>query len=265
MTKHIILLSDSTGDLGERMVRALITQFPKDSFTFRVYSFISTPLDLEKIFRSVQKDKPILFHTVVHKELKKVIELYAKKHKFHSYDLTGKALGFLEKAAHLTSKANLTTLHELNQEYDQRISALSFTVGHDDGLNPETLQQADIVLIGVSRTSKTPTSIYLANKGFKVANIPLVAELPFPDAIKPLLRRRTVGLTIDALKLREIRLRRAQQEKIPGLDYSDLNRINKELFISQNLFLELGCPVVDVTHHAIEETAALVLKKLHLR
>lgn len=265
MSKHIVLLSDSTGDLGERMIRALISQFPSKCFTFRVYRFIASIEDLEKIFFSLNKERPILFHTVIHNDFKKAILLFSKKHKLDAFDMTGKALEFLEKASGLKSKPNLKNLHELNQEYEQRISALSFTVGHDDGLNPLNIAEADIVLIGVSRTSKTPTSIYLANRGYKVANIPLVPGVVLPDTLKTMLKRHVVGLTIDPEKLREIRLRRAQQEKIPGQDYSDLNKIKHELSAAELLFSELKCPVIDVTHHAVEETAAMVLKVLDLR
>ncbi len=264
MPKHIALLSDSTGDLGERMIRALISQFPSGSFTFRVYRFIATLQDLKKILASLSKDRPTLFHTVIHPDFKKAILAFSKKHKLNGFDMTGKAMEFLEKSSGLKSKPDLKNLHELNQEYERRIAALSFTVGHDDGLNPVTISEADIVLLGVSRTSKTPTSIYLANRGYKVANIPLVPGNVLPDTLKKILRRHVVGLTVDPEKLREIRLRRSQEEKIPVSDYSDLRKISQELSSAEQLFSELKCPVIDVTHRAVEETAALVLKLLDL-
>ena len=138
-------------------------------------------------------------------------------------------------------------------------------MAHDDGLNMETIRQADIVLLGVSRTSKTPTSIYLAYKGYKVANVPLIKGLPLPEDILKRHIRKIVALTIEADKLRDIRLKRAEEDRNPGHAYTDLNSIQEELRWSYSLFMEWGCPIVDVTHHAVEETAALVLKALCLR
>jgi regulator of PEP synthase PpsR (kinase-PPPase family) len=261
---HLALLSDSTGDLGERIIRALISQFPPKAFTFRVYSFISDA-DVSKIISVIKHDKAILFHTVIHDEMKKKIHNLAKEYGLEDFDITGGALKFLEKVSGLTSQPNLKSLHELNPEYDQRIAALSYTVAHDDGMGAASLDKADIILTGVSRTSKTPTGIYLANKGFKVGNVPIVKGIPFHEGIKGNLIKHLVGLTIEPSKLRNIRLMRAQQERIPGPNYYDVEKIKEELTYAQNIFLELGCPIIDVTNHAVEETAALVQKVLHLR
>lgn len=264
MRQNIVLLSDSTGDLGERIIRALLSQFPPHSFAFRVMSFL-TRNDLTKIGPTLDRDKPILFHTVVHEEFKKDIHNAAEKYHLSDYDLTGEALHFLEHVSGLPTHPNLELLHELNPEYDKRIAALSFTVGHDDGMGASSITKADILLTGVSRTSKTPTSIYLANKGFKVANIPIIKDIPLPELIQKNLKNRTIGLTIEAEKLQKIRLMRVQQEHIPGTRYFDLQKIREELLYAQNLYLEMRCPIIDVTHHAVEETAALILKTLRLR
>jgi len=261
----IVLLSDSTGDLGERMIRAFTTQFPKDAFSFRVFSFIQKKEELKKVLHEISSLNPILFHTTLVVDLKRDIEAFANKRKLPVYDLTGGAMEFLEKSSKLESSPHPALLHELNQEYESRIRSLDFTVGHDDGLNLETIRQADIVLLGVSRTSKTPTSIYLAYKGYKVANVPLVKGLPLPEELLKHHIRKIVGLTIEADKLREIRLKRAEEDRNPGHGYTDRNTIEKELEWAYSLFMEWGCPVVDVTHHAVEETAALVLKALCLR
>jgi hypothetical protein len=265
MPQSIVVLSDSTGELGERIVRALTSQFPKESFEFKVFSFIEKDRELDRIFRDIKSAKPIIFHTTIFKDMKMKIVALAKKNRLAVHDLTGGAMIFLEKASGLKSKIDPASLHELNQEYEERIRSLSFTVEHDDGLGESSWEEADIVLLGVSRTSKTPTSIFLANKGYKVANIPIVKEVPVYEKLKKHPRIRAVGLIIDPFKLREIRLKRAIEKKIPGSDYTGLRSIEEELKLSHNLFLELGCPIVDVTNHAIEETAALVLKALHLR
>ena len=261
----IVLLSDSTGDLGERFVRAFISQFPRDSFTFQVRSFVERNNDLETIFQGISGQNPIIFHTVMRPSSKKHIEEIARKKDLEAYDLTGGAMKFLEKASGLKSHPDPSTLHEINPEYEARIRALDFTVGHDDGLREEDLDEADIVLLGPSRTSKTPTSIYLAYKGYKVANIPLVPGTDVTPRLRRGPRLRLVGLTINPERLRGIRLQRAREEKLPGPAYIDPSSIEEEIRRSLSLYLELNCPVVDVTQHAVEETAALVLKALNLR
>ncbi len=238
---------------------------PKNGFNFRVFSFIQNKEDLLKAYAVVADQKPLLFHTALNPRMKTQIKQLAKRQGLHVYDLTGGAMKFLEEASGLRSSPNPAGLHELNKEYEQRIKSLDFTVSHDDGMNDDTLDEADIILLGVSRTSKTPTSIYLAYKGYKVANVPLVPALALPERALRRGRSRTVGLTIDPEKLREIRLRRAHEECIPGTDYASLVVIKREQEYADSLFLELDCPTVDVTNHAVEETAALVLKALHLR
>lgn len=263
--KEIILMSDSTGDLGERMIRALISQFPKGTFTVRILSFLNNPDAVTNFFQRCVPETTILFHTIMSADMKSQISDLSMKRKVPAYDLTGGAMNFLEKASGLKHHPSPEMLHELNSEYDRRIEALGFTVEHDDGLGMGSLNLADIVLLGPSRVSKTPTSIFLANKGFKVGNIPLIKGFNAEDFIGLRPRPKFAGLLIKPYKLREIRLRRATEEKIPGEDYTDLRSIEEELKQAHLLYLELNCPIVDVTDHAVEETAALVLKALRLR
>lgn len=263
--RFIVLLSDSTGDLGERFIRALISQFPKHTFLFRVYSFIQNESELNDVFQELGELHPILFHTTLNLTLKERIKKDAASHSYPCYDLTGGAMTFLEASSGVKAVPNAALLHELNQDYEQRIRSLDFTVDHDDGVHTATIREADIVLLGVSRTSKTPTSIYLAYKGYKVANVPIVKGLPLPEALLNNRRLRTVGLHIAAEKLQAIRSERARADGIPFSDYTQLDAIRSELVWAQALFREMGCPVIDVTSHAVEETAALVLKSLDLR
>jgi hypothetical protein len=252
--------------LGERFVRGLISQFPGEPLPFRVFSFVREPEDLAKIFRTIAEERPVLFHSTLDKKMKREIARQAWGRRWPAYDITGGAMFFLEKALGRRSFENLSGFHGwTSTEYDKRIESVDFTVNHDDGLNPEHLAEADIVLIGVSRVSKTPTSVYLANKGYKVANIPLIKGLPLPEAAARACGSKMVGLTIQPEKLREIRLQRAQQDRIPGSDYADLGPIREELGWAHSWMLEWRCPIIDVTHLAVEETAALVLKALHLR
>jgi regulator of PEP synthase PpsR (kinase-PPPase family) len=152
-------------------------------------------------------------------------------------------------------------VHKLDEEYFRRVEAVEFAVKYDDGRDPRGLLKADVVLIGVSRTSKTPVSLYLANRGIKVANVPLVPELGEPEELSLLPRGRVVGLSIQDEHLQGIRTERLRTLGLAmGADYAEPGRINRELQHAQNVFRKLGCPVVDVTGRAVEETASKVLE-----
>lgn len=264
-TKLIALISDSTGNLGERMILALASQYPKKSFRYRVYSFVRENNDLSAIFNTMAPATTIVFHTVLRTELKNYIDQECSKRKIPQLDLTGPAMTFLEKTSGIKPSYKPDRLHELDSTYEKRISALTYTVEHDDGLGLNTLAEADIVLLGVSRTSKTPTSIFLANQGFMVANIPLVKGFDITSKKSILKTLKVVGLVIDPRKLQDIRLKRADAENIPGQNYIDLRSIHDELRAARSLYDELKCPIIDVSNRAIEETAALILKELRLR
>jgi regulator of PEP synthase PpsR (kinase-PPPase family) len=243
----------------------MITQFPRGAFRLRVFSFIQTPDELRPVFAQLEGAHPIIFHTTLFTGLKHEISRFARAHRYPVYDLTGEAMEFLRETSGLSWGANPDALHELNQEYEQRIKSLEYTIRHDDALGLRSLQEAQIILLGVSRTSKTPTSVYLAYKGFQVANVPLIKGIELPAELDKSLYPRMVGLTIEPDKLQEIRLRRAYQDRIPGSDYTNLASICDELRWAQRVFTRIQCPVIDVTNHAIEETAALVLKALKFR
>jgi regulator of PEP synthase PpsR (kinase-PPPase family) len=262
---ELIVLSDATGNLGEYFVRDVISQFPKQIFELKVFSFVDGVGGLSKVFGQLEGKQPILFHAILGDKEKKFIREHAIKKGWHEYDLMGPAIKFLEKASHQKACLNLKALHELNRDYDQRISAINFTVEHDDGLSKRTLEQADIVLMGVSRTSKTPTSIYLANRGYKVANVPIVVGTTFHEEIQKYPQLRVVGLTIDPEKLLRVRKVRCEQENIPNGSYLDESAIKEEIRQAYLFFLKIGCPIVDVTSRAVEETAAVILEELCLR
>ncbi|HVO33577.1 MAG TPA: kinase/pyrophosphorylase, partial [Elusimicrobiota bacterium] len=163
MAKSLVLISDSTGDLGETFLRSLITQFPDQFFGLKVYSFVDSDEELTKALAEIWQGEPIIFHTTVLPSHKKKIDAFAERNGFPVFDLTGPAVGFLEQVSGVRSRPKQRSASPLDAEYEKRIQALDFAMGHDDGLQTETLEKADIVLVGVSRTSKTPTSIYLAN------------------------------------------------------------------------------------------------------
>lgn len=261
--KNIYLISDSTGELGERFTNALITQFPNDSISLTKFNFVEDEAGIAKALGEMHNHNSVLFHTVVSVELKNSIEEKAKKKKLPVFDLTGPPTDFLIR--HLKTKPdwNAKAIHPIDDEYLRRVAAIEFTNNHDDGAGFSNLDQADIILIGPSRTSKTPTSIYLATKGFKVANIPITPQVNMMDDFEKIKGdRRVIGFSIMPEKLVEVRLKRKREwGEVPG-GYVDLETIHQEIKWAKGIYRKFEWRVIDITDRAIEETAALILKKL---
>ncbi len=261
---RIYLLSDSTGELAERFTNALITQFPSSQFVLEKFNFIENPLQVLGVLQQVEEDgKRILFHTVLSPKLKSFIERECRKRGVPSYDLTGPPTDFMAKNFHAKPVWNLRSIHRMDEAYDKRIDAIEFTMSHDDGAGEATIQRAQIILVGPSRTSKTPTSIYLALKGYRVANISLIEQV----GDMPVLSRiegdpRVIAFAIDPLKLREVRLVRATEFGSQADNYTDLRAISREVNWARELYRKYRWKTVDVTHRAIEETAAIVMRSI---
>jgi regulator of PEP synthase PpsR (kinase-PPPase family) len=197
---------------------------------------------------------------VIIPEVRLVIQERGEKHGIPLVDIMGPALEGIEEISGESALLEPGLIHKLDEQYFKRVEAVEFAVNHDDGKNPRGYRSADVVLLGVSRSSKTPVSMYLANRAIKVANLPLVPELPTPPELHRVPSRKIVGLTLSAAKLAGIRRLRVRAMGLPGrTDYSDVSRIQDELLYAQRLYEELGCEVLDVTDRAVEETAALVM------
>ncbi len=261
--KNIYLISDSTGELGERFTNALITQFPNDPISLTKFNFVEDEAGVAKALGEMHNHNSVLFHTVVSRELKNSIEKKAKKKKIPVFDLTGPPTDFLIQ--HLKTKPdwNAKAIHPIDDEYLRRVAAIEFTNNHDDGAGFGNLKQADIILVGPSRTSKTPTSIYLATKGFKVANIPIAPQVDMTAEFERLKGdRRVIGFTITPEKLMEVRIKRKREwDEVPG-SYVDLEAIHQEIKWARGIYRKFEWQVIDISDRAIEETAALILKKM---
>ena len=261
-TYEIYLVSDSTGETLDRIFLALKAQFDKIEYKINQYSFTRTENQILKIIDNCKKKKSIILYTIVDIKLAKFLTLISEKEKIPCFNVLGDLiLSFSkllnQKASHLPSGQ-----HVLNKEYYKRIEAIQFTMNHDDGNLIDDIKQSDIILLGVSRTSKTPTSIYLANRGYKTSNIPLINQDSLPNIIKknPKLTC-IIGLTTEPKRLADIRRNRMNTLKEnEATTYTDYEKIEKEIEEAKKLFKKYNWPAVDVTRKSVEETAASVIK-----
>lgn len=260
----IHLLSDSTGNLGQHMLTAFLTQFPQKAIRIVRYNFLHTPTQIEEAMRSVQDHPGMVMHAMVSQEAKKFINLTCAKLKVPVCDLTGNFVQFIAANSGIAPAQNVHALHDISDAYHARIKALEFTLEHDDGLGLETIHEADIVLVGVSRTSKTPTSVYLAQQGYKVANVSLAKAVAPPRQLLELGRNTVVGLVIDPLRLSEIRTNRQTSWGMSDTSYNQIEFVEDEVAWSRKLFARQGWPTLDVTRRAIEETAGKIVELLKL-
>ena len=262
-TYEIYLISDSTGETLDRIFLALKAQFDKIEYKIHQYSFTRTENQILKIIDACKKKKnSIILYTIVDIKLAKFLSLISEKEKIPCFGLLEDlilsfAKIFNQKASHIPSGQ-----HALNEEYYKRIEAIQFTMDHDDGNLIKDIRKSDIILLGVSRTSKTPTSIYLANRGYKTSNIPLINQDSLPIILKknPKLTC-IVGLTTEPERLVDIRRNRINTLKEKkATTYVDYEKISKEVIEAKKLFKKYNWPIVDVTRKSVEETAASVIK-----
>jgi len=262
-TYQIYLISDSTGETLDRVFLAIKAQFKNIEYDVKSYFFTRTENQVVKILaKAKQKENSIILYTIVDNNLAKFLANKSDEEKIPCFSVLGNLiLNFSkllnQKASHVPSGQ-----HALNDEYYERIEAIQFTMNHDDGNLVEELDKADLILLGVSRTSKTPTSIYLANKGFKTSNIPLVNERSIPESLKKNPKMScVVGLTTEAERLVDIRKNRMMNLKEQeNNSYTDIQNIKKEVEDAKRTFAKYKWPTIDVTRKSVEETAASIIK-----
>lgn len=258
----IYVISDSIGETGELIARAAVKQFVSEKdYDIRRYAYIETEEQVEEIFREAQEEtRSLVIYTTVSERTRKHITKKGIELNIPTIDVMTPPLQALESVLGFPPKRESGIIRRLDENYFNKVAAIEFAVKYDDGKDPRGIKKAEICLVGVSRTSKTPLSMYLAHKNFKVANVPLVPEVPPPRELFEKDRRRVIGLVANPLKLNEVR-----QERLKSLglrynaNYADINRINEELEYSRNIMKKLGCIVIDVSNKAIEETAGIVI------
>jgi [pyruvate, water dikinase]-phosphate phosphotransferase / [pyruvate, water dikinase] kinase len=262
--RDLYVLSDSTGGLARHMLAAFMTQFPTDAFAVHFHTFIRGEHRLGEILEIIRARPGAICHAMVSDAFKRTIAAFCRKTGLAQCDLTGGVVDFLAAAAGVPPQCDVAALHRMDEAYRKRIGAIEYTIAHDDGLGLSTLSDADIVLAGVSRTGKTPTSIYLAQQGYRVANVSLALEVaPPPELLSPR-GRKVVGLVINPQQLVMIRTRRETNWGMERTTYGDPAHVAREIAWARQLFVRQGWPLLDVTDQAIEETAAKVIEALGL-
>ena len=262
-TYQIFLISDSTGETLDRIFLSLKAQFQNIEYKVNSYSFTRTENQVLKILDIAKKEKnSIILYTIVDNNLAKFLANKSDEKKIPCFGVLGSLILSFSKLFNQKASHEPSGQHALNDEYYKKIEAIQYTMNHDDGNLLNDIEKSDIILLGVSRTSKTPTSIYLANKGYKTANIPLVNQTSIPDILKKNPQNFCViGLTTEAERLVDIRKNRMNSLKeTKNQDYTDLDKIKKEVQESKDLFKKYNWPSIDVTRKSVEETAASVIK-----
>jgi regulator of PEP synthase PpsR (kinase-PPPase family) len=257
---HLHLVSDSTGETLIAASRAASAQYQGVASIEHVYPLVRTPAQLDRVIAEIENAPGIVLFTLVDSDLSKRLEEGCAASGSPCLSVLGPILTLFKSYLGQNSTPRAGAQHMLNADYFKRIDALNFAMLSDDGQASENLDHADIVLLGVSRTSKTPTSIYLANRGYKTANVPLVPHVPLPRALDHLRRPLVVGLIASADRIVQIRQNRLLSLNADSqTEYVDRTAVAEELAASRRLFAERGWPTIDVTRRSIEETAAAVL------
>ena len=260
---QIYLISDSTGETLDRIFLALKAQFKNVEYKVNSYSFTRTENQILKILDDAKKkENPVILYTIVDNNLAKYLANVSVKKKIPCFGVLGNLILNFSKILNQQASHEPSGQHALNEEYYERIEAIQFTMNHDDGNLTEEIEKSDIVLIGVSRTSKTPTSIYLANKGFKTSNIPLVNENSLPKKLKdnPQLTC-VIGLNTEHERLADIRKNRMNSlRETENKKYVSLDNIKNEIIEAKKTFQKYKWPSIDVTRKSVEETAASIIK-----
>ena len=257
---HLHLISDATGETLIAVSRAAAAQYQGVSSIEHIYPLVRTSAQLEKAIDEIQTAPGMVLYTLIDPEHSQRLEEACRECGAPTLSILGPILNFFQSYIGTASTPRPGAQHILNSDYFRRIDALNFTLVHDDGMNVENYEEADVLLVGVSRTSKTPTSIYLANRGVKTANIPMVPDVTLPPSILSLKNPLIVGLLASPERIVQIRQNRLLTLKADDTsDYVDRNRVTEEIGASRRFFERQGWPTIDVTRRSIEETAAAII------
>ena len=259
---HIV--SDSTGETATRLVHALEAQFPDQTFEEIRHPRVETVEDLEHAVSLARGRPAVVFYTLVNPGMRDAMRRACRRARVHYCDLLGQPIDAVSRVTGAQARGHAGARAPLDAGYFRRIEAIEFAVRFDDGIGGG-LDEADVVLVGVSRTSKTPLSMYLGNMGYKTANVPVVAGIQPPEDLFRINPVKVVGLTINADRLSEIRHARARNFGGRARQYSELTKIYEELEQAEKIHRRLGCPVIDVSELSIEETAQRVIRTVEQR
>ncbi|MCM3765316.1 pyruvate, water dikinase regulatory protein [Neobacillus niacini] len=256
----IYVVSDSVGETAELVTKAAISQFNGAGMTLKRFPYVEDKEDIDEVLSLVSLDKAMVAYTLVKPEIRTYMKDRAEQEGISSVDLIGPIMDQIQQFSGKTPLFEPGLVRKLDEEYFKKVEAIEFAVKYDDGRDPRGILKADIILIGVSRTSKTPLSQYLAHKRLKVANVPLVPEVEPPEELFKVPKEKCFGLKISPEKLNNIR-----RERLISLglndqaSYANIDRIKEELLFFEKVVNKINCPVIDVTNKAVEETANVIL------
>jgi [pyruvate, water dikinase]-phosphate phosphotransferase / [pyruvate, water dikinase] kinase len=259
----ITVCSDSVGGTAEAVVQATIRQFEAHQVRIRRFGHVKNEEEIRIMMEETAKRGGFVAYTLVQPELREMIREESIRLNVRAVDIMGPMMQAFVDTFNDMPKRQPGLLHQMDETYFRRVEAIEFAVKSDDGRDTSAMLKADILLLGVSRTSKTPLSIFLAHKGYKVANLPIVPEVKPPELLFNIRSGTIIGLTMDPSHLLKIRVERLKAIGLPhGSNYATMERINEELEHARSLFRKLNCPVIDVSEKAIEETAGIIVNML---
>ena len=257
---HLHLLSDSTGETLDMVATAGLAQFDNIDAVRHLWPMVRSEGHLARVLDDIEARPGVVLYTLVNPQIRRALERECRRREIHALSVLDPVLDALAAVSGEQAKGRAGRQHALDAAYFARVDAIQFTIAHDDGIGPENWEEADIVLAGVSRTSKTPTSIYLANRGYKVANVPLVPTSPPPQTLYALKHPLVVGLTANPDRLIQIRRNRLLSlNQSPETDYVDNDAVAAELAFARRMFADHGWPVIDVTRRSIAESALAIV------
>ena len=264
---NVYLVSDSTGETLDRIFLSLKSQFSNFEYQKKEFAFVRTEQQIDKIIKECNQIKNcLILYTIVETKLAKYISFKSDENNVPCFGILGNLILSFSKLLNQKAIHKPSAQHVLDDDYYKRIEAIQFTMTHDDGKKLDDINSADVILLGVSRTSKTPTSIYLANRGYKTVNVPLVPNQKIPNGLELNTKSCIIGLVADPERLADIRRNRVAIMKDHTLkEYTDLKFISDEVEKSKKLFKKNNWPVIDVTRRSVEETAASILKIIEIK
>lgn len=259
----IHLVSDSTGNLAEHLFQSVISQFPKSMIKKTIHRFVNSIDKINKLKKKISPSNSLVLHALVDPKCKNAISEFCRNENIPAFDLTGSLVGFISDHIKVLPENSATNIHPADKAYFDRIRAMEFTAQHDDGRRVESINEADIIIFGISRVSKSPTSTFLGSLGYKVANIAVTNETNLKRDFKGI-KRKAIALTTIPAILKEIRTKRFERFNIGKFNYVNMREISQEVMLAEEKYTEMGWPILDVTGMTIEETSARIieLKKL---
>ena len=268
-TLHI--LSDATGNLARHMINAVLTQFPGITLAQNYHLMLDQPVKLRDELKRIKGEHSLVFHAMIEPAMKRIVDETCEKRGIPHYDLTGSLVRFLADWTGTEPINERAALHRVNAGYFKRIDAMEFTAMHDDSQGLDTLALADIVLVGLSRVSKSPTATFLGAQGWKVANVAIAPQTGLPEQIATLREKKVVAFTCAPRLLHDVRSRRiASSQKVAlkagaaEIAYADMRSVIREVMWAEDLYRKHGWPMVDITNHTVEENGTRVLQLLGL-